>query len=46
MSGYAGFLKLLDAMAFKSLYANRTGGALLWTVKGFNGYITCLQVVF
>ena len=51
MSGYAGFLKLLDATAFKSLYANTTGGAPLWTVKslslpGFNGYTTCLQVVF
>ena len=33
MSGYAGFLKLLDATAFKSLYANTTGGAPLWTVK-------------
>ena len=51
MSGYAGFLKLLDATTFKSLYANTAGGAPLWTVKslslpGFNGYITCLQVVF
>ena len=51
MSGYAGFLKLLDATTFKSLYANTAGGAPLWTVMslslpGFNGYITCLQVVF
>ena len=47
MSGYAGFLKVLDAMAFKSLHANTAGGAPLWTVKGlslpgFNGYTTCL----
>ena len=54
MSGYAGFLKLLDATAFKSLYANtagRPGSAPLWAVTslslpGFNRYITCLQVVF
>ena len=51
MSSYAGFLKLLDATAFKSHYANTTGGAPLWTIKsfslpGFSGYITCLQVVF
>ena len=51
MSGYVDFLKLLDAMAFKSLYANTAGSAPLWTVQslslsGFNGYITCLQVVF
>ena len=51
MSGYAGFLKLLDATTFKSLYANTAGIAPLWTVMslslpGFNGYITCLQVVF
>ena len=42
MSGYAGFLKLLDATVFKFLYANTAGGASLWTVKslslpGFNG---------
>ena len=51
MSGYAGILRLLDATAFKSFYGNTAGGAPLWTVKslplpGFNGYITCLQVVF
>ena len=51
MLGYAGFLKLLDATAFKSFYANTAGSAPLWTVNslslsGFNGYITCLQVVF
>ena len=45
MSGYAGFLKLLDATAFKSFYANVAGGGPLLTVKilslpGFNGYIT------
>ena len=51
MSGYAGLLKLLDATALKSLYANAAGGAPFWTVNGlslpgFNGYITWIQVVF
>ena len=51
MSGYAGFLKQLDATTLKSLYSNTAGCAPLWTVKslslpGFNGYITCFQVVF
>ena len=50
-SGYAGFLKLLDATAFKSLHSNTSSCAPLWKVKGlslpgFNGYITSLQVVF
>ena len=49
--GYAGFLELVDATAFKSLYANTAGGTPLWTVKslslsGFNGYISYLQVEF
>ena len=51
MSGYADFLKLLNATAFKSFYPNTASDASFWTVKslplpGFNGYITCLQVVF
>ena len=49
MSGYAGFLKLLDATALKSLHVNTAGGAPLWTglsLPGFNGYITCLQLIF
>ena len=51
MSGYVGFLKLLDVTAFNSFYASTADGAPLSTVNnlslpGFNGYITCLQVVF
>jgi len=51
MSGYAGFLKLLEVTAFKSFYASMAGGAPLSTVKNlslpcFNGHITCLQAVF
>ena len=50
-SGYVGFLKLLDATASKSLYANTAGGAPLWMVTSlsrlvFDGCITCLLVVF
>ena len=51
MSGYAGFLTQLDATTFKTLYANTAGGSPLWLVKslslpGFNGNVTCFQVVF
>ena len=49
--GLCGFPEAEHATTFKTLYANTAGGAPLWTVKslslpGFNGYVTCFQVVF